>query len=93
MILTISCLTTMLAGSQGLPPTALGQSFEKTMIGSPPESLALDYFYQKYTDAFGIPRPPHPGRCVLWPKPETLPSAVTQSCRSLARRMRHAKDC
>ncbi len=30
-------------------------SFEAAMITAPPESLGLDPFYKKYTDAFGIP--------------------------------------
>ncbi len=55
MILTISCWATLLAAPQDPPPTALVQSFEQTMISSPPKSLALDPFYRKYTDAFGIP--------------------------------------
>jgi len=33
----------------------LVSSYEETMITSPPASLALDSFYKKYTDAFGIP--------------------------------------
>ena len=34
---------------------ALVPSFEAAMITAPPESLGLDPFYRKYTDAFGIP--------------------------------------
>lgn len=34
---------------------ALVPSFEAAMISAPPESLGLDPFYRKYTDAFGIP--------------------------------------
>jgi hypothetical protein len=34
---------------------ALVPSFEAAMIAAPPESLGLDPFYKKYTDAFGIP--------------------------------------
>lgn len=30
-------------------------AYEQTMISAPPLSLALDSFYKKYTDAFGIP--------------------------------------
>lgn len=30
-------------------------SFDAAMISAPPESLSLDPFYKKYTDAFGIP--------------------------------------
>ncbi len=45
----------LLAAPQDPPPTALVQSFEQAMISSPPKSLALDPFYRKYTDAFGIP--------------------------------------
>jgi hypothetical protein len=35
------------------PP--LVESFEKAMVGAPPDSLKLSPFYRKYTDAFGIP--------------------------------------
>ena len=40
---------------QDPPETALVQSFEKAVIGTPPESLGLDPFYRKHTDAFGVP--------------------------------------
>lgn len=34
---------------------ALVQSFETAMVSTPPDSLKLNAFYKKYTDAFGIP--------------------------------------
>ena len=37
------------------PPETLVPSFGEYMISSPPESLGLDPFYEKYTDAFGVP--------------------------------------
>lgn len=37
------------------PGDALVQDFAKAVIDLPPESLGLDPFYKKYTDAFGIP--------------------------------------
>lgn len=35
--------------------TPLIREYEQTMIIAPPAELALDTFYQKYTDAFGVP--------------------------------------
>jgi hypothetical protein len=34
---------------------ALVESFEKAMLSAPPAALAVDPFYKKYADAFGIP--------------------------------------
>ena len=43
------------ASTQDPPQIALAQSFEQAVIATPPESLGLDPFYRKYTDAFGVP--------------------------------------
>ena len=37
------------------PDRLLVTTYEKAMISAPPESLQLDPFYKKYTDAYGIP--------------------------------------
>lgn len=36
-------------------PAALVPSFEKLVVSRPPDSLGYPKFYEKYTDAFGIP--------------------------------------
>lgn len=43
----------LIGGTPNGPP--LVSSFDAAMIAAPPESLGLDPFYKKYTDAFGIP--------------------------------------
>ncbi|MES2005886.1 MAG: glycoside hydrolase [Bacteroidota bacterium] len=67
--LTLSGLTGLLLGcsssrtnTAALTPVPLlpaqqkiVSSYEKTMIGSPPAAIAIDSFYKKYADAFGIP--------------------------------------
>lgn len=52
--LTIACLATTSAYSQ-TPAGLNAATFAQRMITPPPDSLQLDTFYKKYTDAFGIP--------------------------------------
>lgn len=49
-----SCITATRA-QDSLPGHALVQSFPRYLITSPPDSLRLDTFYARYTDAYGIP--------------------------------------
>ena len=66
VLLSAIVLSAEQSGQASPPPTttppggvatgpALVTSYEAAMITSPPESLSLDPFYKKYTDAYGIP--------------------------------------
>src|SRR5688500_9204597 len=60
VLLTITCFESKAQPSTTDPAkptarTALISSYSKSMITAPPAELALDTFYKKYTDAFGIP--------------------------------------
>jgi spermidine/putrescine-binding protein len=41
--------------SQAQTSEPIISNYSKAMIGQPPASLGLDTFYQKHTDAYGIP--------------------------------------
>jgi hypothetical protein len=55
-VLTFSlCVFCAVAQQERRVEGALVQGYARSMISAPPAELALDTFYKKYTDAFGIP--------------------------------------
>jgi hypothetical protein len=55
-IVLSTCISNTVCGQQtGNSAADVGTKFETMLIKTPPKELKLDSFYQKYTDAFGIP--------------------------------------
>ncbi|WP_443938718.1 glycoside hydrolase [Pedobacter sp. MW01-1-1] len=55
MAFAASLATSSLCAQEKPTPKALVSTFEQYMITTPPDSLHYPKFYEKYTDAFGIP--------------------------------------
>ena len=56
LILVLVAVVSVSAQQPQRPPDKLlVTTYEKAMVGAPPEKLGLDTFYKKYADAFGIP--------------------------------------
>jgi hypothetical protein len=61
VLFCLSCASTKQKGNSGAVknPAPAGQplvsNYEAAMVTAPPQSLTLDTFYKKYSDAFGIP--------------------------------------
>jgi hypothetical protein len=55
LLIFLCCISVRSHIAAQTPTDAIVKSYEETMISSPPTSLALDTFYKKYADAYGIP--------------------------------------